>query len=268
MTGPETVREVMAGGINSPGGLAYVPPTSGLGRLFLADASALRELDPVTGVELHVAGGFASDLGQVMSVHRHGEHLILSGSTTISIWDPDADRLVARFEGFEECVDALSYEGDIIVSQYDTGSVLRFNPASPDDRSVIATGLEEPAGLAVHGANLYVADRSGTLFQILEDGETLEPPRPLASGLAGPEGIAAAEDGTLYVVEEDAGRVTRVDPRTGTATTVADGLVLGGLERQALAESTSVGFLSGVAVGNETLFVSDYQGNRVYRIEQ
>ena len=161
----------------------------------------------MTGAELHVAAGFTSDLGQVMSAHRHGAHLVLSNSTTVSIWDPDADRLVARFEGFEECIDALSYRDDIIVSQYGTGSV------------------------------------------------------------AGPEGIAAAEDGTLYVVEEDAGRVTQVNPQTGTATSVTDGLALSGLERRALGDSTSVGSLSGVAVVNGTLFVSDYQGNRVYRIE-
>ncbi len=268
VTGPETYREVMAGGISSPGGLAYVPSDGASGRLFLADGLALRELDPVTGAEVHVVGGFTSDLGQVTSVHRHGEYLLLSSSATITIWDPDADRLVERFDGFEGCIDALSYEGDIIVSQYATGSVIRFDPASPDDRTVIATGLEEPAGLAIHGADLYVADRSGTLFQILDDGETLETPRPVASGLAGPEGIAAAEDGTLYVVEEDAGRLTRVDPQTGTTTLVADGLALGGLERGALEESTAVGFLSDVAVGNGALFVSDYQGNRVYRIEQ
>ena len=267
VTGPETIRVVMAGGINSPGGLAYVPSADASGRLFLADGSALRELDPVTGAELHVAGGFTSDLGQVMSAHRHGEHLVLSNSTTVSIWDPDADQLVARFEGFEECIDALSYGDDIIVSQYRTGSVLRFHPASPDDRTTIATGLDEPAGLAVHGNDLYVADRSGTLFQILDDGDTVEPPRPVVSGLAGPEGIASAEDGTLYVVEEDAGRVTQVNPQTGTATSVTDGLALSGLERRALGDSTSVGSLSGVAVGNGTLFVSDYQGNRVYRIE-
>ncbi len=267
VTGPETTREVMAGGINSPGGLAFIPSPGTSGRLFLADAS-LRELDPVTGAEIKAVGVFSSELGQVMSVHPHGEHLILCNSTTVSIWDPDADRLVARFEGFEECVDALAYDNDIIVSEFDTGSVLRFDPASPDDRTVIATGLEEPAGLAVQGGNLYVADRSGTLLQILDDGETLEPPRPVAIGLAGPEGIAAAEDGALYVVEEDADRVTRVDPRTGMATLVADGLALHGPERRALEESTSIGYLSGVAVGNGALFVSDYQGNRVLRIER
>ena len=77
----------------------------------------------------------------------------------------------------------------------------------------------------------------------------------------------AAEDGTLYVVEEDAGRVTQVDPQTGTTTLVADGLALHGLERKALESSTSVGFLSGIAVGNGALFLSSYQENSVYRIE-
>ena len=207
VTGPETNRPVIAGGIGWPGGLAYVPTTGGSGRLFLADRRALRELNPATGAEVHAVTGFGSDVGEVLSAHPHGAHLILSSLTTVSIWDPDGDRLVARFEGFEKAVDALPLGDDIIVSEYETGSVVRFDPASPDARAVIASGLEEPAGLAVHGGDLYVADRSGTLFQILDDGESLDPPRPVASGLAGPEGIAADDNGTLYVVEEDAGRV-------------------------------------------------------------
>ena len=68
---------------------------------------------------------------------------------------------------------------------------------------MLATGLEAPAGLAVHGGDLYVADRSGTILQVLDDGERIDPPRVVADGLAGPEGIAAGEDGTLYVVEEE-----------------------------------------------------------------
>ncbi len=89
----------------------------------------------------------------------------------------------------------------------------------------------------------------------------------VASGLAGPEGIAAAEDGTLYVVEEDAGRVTQVDPETGAATPVAEGLALRGMEQKAIGKTTSVGFLAGIAVGNGTLYVSGYPENRVYRID-
>ena len=266
--GPETNRTVVAGGVSFPGGLAWLPAAEGGGRLFLADRRALRELDPETGAEVHVVPGVGSDVGEALSAHPHGAQLLLSGATSVSIWDPDADRLVARFEGFEQAVDALPLGGDIIVSEYETGSVLRFNPASPDERTVLASGLEAPAGLAVHGGDLYVADRSGTLLQILDDGERMEPPRLVAGGLAGPEGIAADDDGTLYVVEEDAGRVTQVDPETGAATLVADGLTLQSLEQKSIEGATSVGFLSGIAVGDGSLYLSSYAENRVYRIDR
>ena len=266
--GPETNRTVIAGGVSFPGGLAYLPATGGAGRLFLADRRALRELDPDTGAEVHVVTGRGSDVGEALSAHPYGAQLILSGATNVSIWDPDGDRLVARFDGFEEAIDALPLGDDIIVSEYETGSVVRFDPASPDARTVLASGLEAPAGLAVHGGDLYVADRSGTLLQILDDGERIEPPRLVAGGLAGPEGIAAGEDGALYVVEEDAGRVTQVDPETGAATLVADGLTLQSLEQKSIGGSTSVGFLSGIAVGDGSLYVSSYAENRVYRIDR
>ncbi len=266
--GPETNRTVIAGGVSFPGGLAYLPATEGAGRLFLADRRALRELDPETGAEVHVVTGSGSDVGEALSVHPHGAQLILSGATNVSIWDPDGDRLVARFEGFEEAVDALPLGGDIIVSEYETGSVVRFDPAAADARTVLASGLKAPAGLALHGGDLYVADRSGTLLQILDDGERIEPPRLVAAGLAGPEGIAADDDGTLYVVEEDAGRVTQVDPETGAATLVADGLTLQSLEQKSIGGATSVGFLSGIAVGGGSLYVSSYAENRVYRIDR
>ena len=266
--GPETNRTVVAGGVSFPGGLAWLPAADGGGRLFLADRRALRELDPETGAEVHVVTGVGSDLGEALSAHPHGAQLLLSGATSVSIWDPDGHRLVERFEGFEEAVDALPLDGDIVVSEYETGSVLRFDPAAPDDRTVLASGLEAPAGLASHGGDLYVADRSGTLLQVLDDGERVDPPRVVADGLAAPEGIAAGDDGMLYVVEQEGGRVTRVDPETGAATPIADGLVLDSLEQKSIGGSTSVGFLSGIAVGNGSLYVSSYAENRVYRIDR
>lgn len=262
ITGPETVREVISGGINAPGGIAYLAG----GRLFLADDFTLRELDPNTGVEVHAMPGGLSELGQVMSVHPHGEHVIVSSSTMVTVWDPDGERVVARFEGFDEAVDAAPFGDDVVVSEFTTGNVLRFNAASPDDRAVIASGLDEPAGLAVDGEDLYVADRSGSVLQVLEDGETLETPRSVVSGLDGPEGIAAG-DGVLYVVESNAGRVTRVDLETGTTTTVVEGLALRGIERRALAQATPIGHLNGIAVADGTLFVSGFRENRVYRID-
>ena len=263
VTGPDTIRQVLPSHVNSPGGVAYTPE----GRLFLADGGALRELDPSTGESVHAAGALVTDVGQAMAVHPYGEHLVLTSPTTITLWDPDGDRLIARVEGFDEAVDALAYGDDIVVSEHGTGRVLRFDPDSPDRRTAIASGLSEPAGLAVHGGDLYVADRNGTVLQILDDGEVLATPRQVVSGLSGPEGIAAAEDGSLYVVEVEAGRVTRVDPESGAVAPIVDGLALSGPERRALGGTTSVGELAGIAIGDGALFVSAYRDNRVYRIE-
>ena len=266
--GPEENRTVMAGGPSFPGGLAWLPGSGGAGRLFLADRRALRELDPRTGEELHNVVGNNTDVGEAMSAYPYGGQLLLGGATTVSIWDPVGDRLVQRFEGFEETSDVLALGDDIIVSEYETGSVLRFNPAAPDDRAVLASGLDEPAGLAAHGDDLFVADRSGSLLQVLNDGERLDPPRVVADGLAGPEGIAAGEDGALYVVEQEAGRVTQVDPETGAATPIAEGLRLDSLEQKSIGVTTAVGFLSDVTVGDGSLYVSSYAENRVYRIDR
>jgi hypothetical protein len=49
-------------------------------------------------------------------------------------------------------------------------------------------------------------------------------PALLVSGLAGGSGSAIGPDGALYVPEPVSGEVTRVDPRTGAATTFATGL--------------------------------------------
>ena len=263
VTGPDTIRQVLPSHVNSPGGIAYTPE----GRLFLADGAALRELDPSTGESIHAAGALVTDVGQAMSVHPRGEHLVLSSPTTVTVWDPDGDRVVARVEGFDQAIDALAHGDHVVVSEYGTGSVVRFDPDSPDDRTVLAVGLSAPAGLAAHGGDLYVADRNGTVLQLLDDGQTLAPPREVASGLAGPEGIAA-DEGAIYVVEVEAGQVTRLDRESGAATVVVDGLALSGPERRALGGATSVGELAGIAVGDGALFVSGYRDNRVYRIER
>ena len=46
----------------------------------------------------------------------------------------------------------------------------------------------------------------------------------LVAGLEGGSGSTIGPDGALYVTENAAGRITRVDPRTGATTTYASGL--------------------------------------------
>ena len=183
--------------------------------------------------------------------------LFLGDGGALRELDPSAGALA------ESCRLVLDADYDLVIVE---GAGGRFVPL--DDRETLASGLEQPAGIAAHGGDVYVTDRRGFVLQVLAEGEPLASPRQVAAGLAGPEGIAAAADGGLFVVEVEADRVSWVNPESGDTVVVAEGLAISGPERRALGPSTPIGELSGIAVGEGgTLYVSAYRDNRVYRIE-
>lgn len=100
-----------------------------------------------------------------------------------------------------------------------------------------------------------------------EPQSTAGPPRRIATGLAGGGGSTIGPDGALYVTENAAGRVSRVDPRSGEVTTFASGLpglvdVIGGL--------MDVAFIGETAYVLVTLVGEDIGGDDVvgiYRID-
>ena len=70
------------------------------------------------------------------------------------------------------------------------------------------------------------------------------PPTQLLTGLEGGSGSTVGPGGALYVTESAAGRISRVDPRTGEITTFASGLpksIIG------LGGATDVAFRGGTA---------------------
>ena len=89
----------------------------------------------------------------------------------------------------------------------------------------------------------------------------------LASGLQGPTGSTIGPDDDLYVAEGAAGRVSRVDPRTGQVTTFASGLpraIVG------VGGPMDVAFIGDTAYVLVTLVGPDVGGNDVvgiYRID-
>ena len=99
------------------------------------------------------------------------------------------------------------------------------------------------------------------------------PPSPapaasqLSSGLAGGSGSTVGPGGALYVTESAAGRISRVDPRTGEITTFASGLpqsIIG------LGGTTDVAFIGGTAYALVTVVGPDVGGSDVvgiYRID-
>ena len=89
----------------------------------------------------------------------------------------------------------------------------------------------------------------------------------LASGLQGPTGSTIGPGDDLYVAEGAAGRISRIDPRTGKVTTFASGLpraIVG------IGGPMDVAFVGDTAYALVTLVGSDVGGNDVvgiYRID-
>ena len=102
------------------------------------------------------------------------------------------------------------------------------------------------------------------IWQLAANGEELAQPVPVATGLLGPEGIAVDRDGTLLVVEGNAGRVSRVNPQSGAVTPVVSGLALG---LAGIGTLPPFATLTGIAVGpSGAVYVSGDAGLVVYKL--
>jgi len=107
---------------------------------------------------------------------------------------------------------------------------------SGDGGPAVAAALNEPVALAVdRRGHLYIADQSnnrvrrldlamGLITTVAGTGEaayTGDGMLASEAGLAGPSGLALCSDGALYIADTFNGRIRRVDPETGSISTVA-----------------------------------------------
>ena len=114
--------------------------------------------------------------------------------------------------------------GHLLVGDQALGAVFDVDVAT--GRSVpVVQGLRSPSGLAYDAAGhtVYVSDTGGG--RVLAVNLSMPAPSPflVATGLAGPEGVALDRDGTVLIVEGDTGRLFRVG-RSGRRDLVASGL--------------------------------------------
>jgi hypothetical protein len=87
----------------------------------------------------------------------------------------------------------------------------------------------------------------------------------LVTGLQGGSGSTVGPDGVLYVPETVAGRISRVDPRTGAVTTFASGLPTQ-LVDLGIGGVMDVAFIGHTAYALVTLIGSDWGGSDVVGI--
>ena len=108
-----------------------------------------------------------------------GENLVLSGwfGNSVVVWNPQTQEVLEEYYDFNMPLNAVRFQGDLVVNELGTSSVVRASAADPTQRVTLAKDLGVPAGLATSGEDLWVSDRAtGNVWQLAAGGEVLPEP--------------------------------------------------------------------------------------------
>jgi DNA-binding beta-propeller fold protein YncE len=235
----------------------------------VADFFTLREFDGLTGeqrsVERHWLGLSGNIIGLFTTVSMDGNNLVLSSwlENEVQVWNPETHEELEIYHDFAAPLNAIRFQGDLVVAELGSNSVVRASVTNPAERVTLASGLGVPVGLAATDDDLWVSDAAaGSVLQIVANGESLAEPVLIAKDLASPEGLVVTPDGNLLVVEAKAGRLSSIDLGTGNVSTIAEELELG------WKSDHPTWLFNGVAVGQSgTIYVTGDITNVLYRIE-
>jgi streptogramin lyase len=244
------------------------------GNLLIADSqnNRIRRVSASTGTISTIAGrsstpGFSGDGGLATNARLANPVAIaLDGAENLFIADQDNDR-----------IRRVSVATATITSVAGNGTF----GFSGDGGPATSAQLAGPLGVAVDtDGNLLIADRFNQRIRRVSPAGTIETSGgngsagffgdggPATSAtLARPSDVALDAAGNLFIADRDNQRVRRVDAVTGAITTVAGNGTFGSDGDGGPATSASIATAFSVAVdaaGN--LFISDYQGYRVRRV--
>lgn len=222
------MRALSAGGLSMPAGIVINPQ----GDLVVAAAQSLRHYNAQTGAEqlvVHAAIGDTRTLATPLTVSAFGDQQLLTSwfSNTVQVWDPVSQIVQASYHDFQVPLNAISLDGDIIVAEL-VGHRLVRRKAGSLTSEVLMDNIPVPTGLAAANDQLYVADwLTGTIYQILINGQPMQTPHPVITGLKQPEGMALDALGRLLVMETGTQRLLRIDPQNPQIEVLATGLSTG-----------------------------------------
>jgi sugar lactone lactonase YvrE len=242
--------------LNSPTGLAVAndgsTETVYVGDLF----GGVRRIDGTTGALEETP---PIELFQPSHVAVAGDDLIAVSQVfgTVQRLNRKTLEVLATWEGFSSPGDAVeTANGDIVVADTGNGRVVRITGPEPADRTVLASGLAAPTGLALapNGA-LYVTETGGGRVLRLGTDPT-RPPTVFAVGLSQPEGLAARPNGDVVVMETGAKQLTVLS--SAGATVIAKNLPVH------LSDGPSL--YRGVAASATAIYFSSDVDNTVYKV--
>lgn len=122
---------------------------------------------------------------------------------------------------------AADEDGSLYVADTYHGAVRRITPEG--EVSTFADGLDQPMGLCWQGGTLYIAETGANRITTVSDGrvaalagngdEGFADGPAAQAAFSAPQGVAAAEDGSVYVADTENGAVRLI--RDGAVTTIA-----------------------------------------------
>ena len=271
-----TIRDVVAGGIIAAGGLTMIN-NQNKESIILADLFSLREIDASDGSIARITRHFIGKPGLIspFTASSDADHIILTSwfGNEVQIWNYKENNSVEEYRDFAVPLNAISFQGNLIVAELGTKpGAARVVMHSDEGRTNLAgseDGLAVPSGLASSKGNLWVADwATGKILQLIKEGEKLDSPITVATGLSNPEGLAANVNGDLFVVETGAGRVTQLikdnDGDMMVKKTIANNLSIG---MPAAPNTPPTWIFSGITVGSDgSVYVADDGGSKIMKI--
>jgi sugar lactone lactonase YvrE len=257
-------RTVSPGGLIVASGVAIAPGAPGEESVWVADYWSLRHYAGHSGRLLsQQRASVTGSRIQPFTLAMDGDRAIVSSwvLNAVQVWDPTTGDILAHYPIPNIPMNAIPFQGDLVIAELMSGQVVRMTP--PGGSTPIGQ-FAVPVGLASTGDDLWVGDFwMGAVFQVVQDGALLDPPSLVASGLAGPEGLAVGQDGDLLVVESAAGRLSRIDLATGEVSTLMEGLQF---LPATPADVPTLSF-NGVAVApSGAIYVTEDGTNTLYRI--
>ena len=255
------IRTITRAGLGSPGDVAVSPD----GTVWVTELFAMRGYtrgkQPTTSFYDRFSAGFAG----ATTVVADGDDLLITGGfgNTLQLLDPETGAVSLDIRDLAGVTNAIRHDGEIVAAQIAAGNVV--NAQDPTDVLLDATmtggfGPFVPLGLASGGDTLYVGDWATGIVWAIDDGVAA----PLATDLMGIEGMVVDGD-RLLVVETGRQQVTAIDLVTGDLSPVIVGL---DYSDRVTPGFFPFGLMSGVAVGDRSIYVSDDGVNKVYEFRR
>lgn len=218
IVGNGQVVVVSAPGLGTNSGLAAGIGPDGHEWVYAATKFQFWGFDGRTGQERLLTGA----LPLPDTAFDDGENLVLSGTfaNMVAVWNPESGAMLAFYPFFATPLNAIRFDGDLIVAELVTGPgtarVTRYDEGSATSQTF--GGFMVPTGLAATDDDLYAADwLAGVVYQLVRDGQTLDPMEAVVTGLHGPEGLALTSGGDLLVVETWTQQLSLIELGAGPA---------------------------------------------------